>query len=263
MKGSALRFASRVTLVTGGGRGIGAEIARQLAREGAIIAVSARTESEVKAVADEIVAAGGRARHFIANLQNADEATALIPKVEAALGPIDFLINNAGVASSAPVVKTSLEEWNRIFAINMTATFLCTRAVLPGMIERGFGRIVNIASVAARFGARYIGAYAASKHAVLGFTRCVAAEVAANGITANAVCPGFVDTDMVAESVDRIVAKTGLPKDDALEAIRNQSPQKRLLTTAEVAATVSLLCSHEGRGINGQALVMDGGGLLS
>ncbi|MEO8500513.1 MAG: SDR family NAD(P)-dependent oxidoreductase [Vicinamibacteria bacterium] len=258
-----MKFKGKVALVTGGGRGIGAEIARSLAKEGASVAVSARTESEVKRVVDDIVAAGGRGQYFIADLSRADEAPALVTKVQEAMGPIDFLINNAGVASSAPVTKISLDEWNRIFAINMTATFLCTQAALPKMIERGAGRIVNIASVAARFGARYIAAYAASKHAVLGFTRCVAAEVAAQGITANAVCPGFVDTEMVSESVARIVEKTGLSREQALDTIKNQSPQKRLLTTPEVASVVVMLCSEEGRGINGQALVIDGGGLLA
>ncbi len=258
-----MKFDGKVALVTGGGRGIGAEIARSLARDGASVALSARTESEVRKVVEEITAAGGRAQYFIADLSQADQAAPLVSKVQAALGPIDFLINNAGIAGSAPVVKQSLEEWNRIFAVNVTATFLCTQAALPKMIERGSGRIVNIASVAARFGARYIAAYAASKHAVLGFTRCVAAEVAANGITANAVCPGFVDTEMVSSSVTRIVEKTGLSSDQALDTIKGQSPQKRLLTTSEVAAMVTLLCSEEGRGINGQALVMDGGGLLA
>lgn len=258
-----MKFDGKVALVTGGGRGIGAEIARSLARDGASVAVSARTESEVRKVVEEITAAGGRAQYFIADLSQADQAAPLVSKVQKALGPIDFLINNAGIAGSAPVVKQTLEEWNRIFAVNVTATFLCTQAALPMMMERGSGRIVNIASVAARFGARYIAAYAASKHAVLGFTRCVAAEVAANGITANAVCPGFVDTEMVSSSVTRIVEKTGLSSDQALDTIKGQSPQKRLLTTSEVAAMVTLLCSEEGRGINGQALVMDGGGLLA
>ena len=258
-----MKFTGKVALVTGGGRGIGAEIARSLAREGATVVVSARTESEVRKVTGEITGGGGRAQYFIADLSQPDQARSLVARVEAALGAIDFLINNAGVASSAPVVKLSLEEWNRIFAINVTATFLCTQAALPRMIERGSGRVVNIASVAARFGARYISAYAASKHAVLGFTRCVAAEVAANGITANAVCPSFVDTEMVAESVTRIVEKTGLSAEQALETMKNQSPQKRLLTTAEVASVVVMLCSEEGRGINGQSIVIDGGGLLS
>lgn len=258
-----MKFDGKVALVTGGGRGIGAEIARSLAKDGAIVAVSARTESEVNKVVAEIEAAGGRAQAFLADLSKAEEAPRLVAAVAAALGPIDFLINNAGIASSAPVAKIRLDEWNRIFAINVTAVFLCTQAALPSMIERRSGRIVNIASVAARFGARYIGAYAASKHAVLGFTRSVAAEVAAQGITANAVCPGFVDTEMVAESVTRIVDKTGMPKDAALDSIKSHSPQNRLLTTPEVAAMVTLLCSEEGRGINGQALVMDGGALLS
>lgn len=258
-----MKFKGRVTLVTGGGRGIGAEIAKTLARDGASVAVSARTESEVKSVVEAIRAAGGDARYFLADLAQPDQALELVPRVQAEMGPIDFLINNAGIGSSAPVVKVSLEEWNRVFAINVTATFLCTQAALPKMIERRSGRVVNVASVAARFGARYLAAYAASKHAVLGFTRCVAAEVAAHGITANAVCPGFVDTDMVAESVTRIVEKTDLSAAEALETIKNQSPQKRLLTTPEVASLVTLLCSEEGRGINGQALVMDGGGLLA
>ncbi len=258
-----MKFTGKVALVTGGGRGIGAEIARRLAREGAAVAVSARTESEVRRVVDEIEALGGRARYFIADLSQPEQPRSLVSGVEAALGPIDFLINNAGVASSAPVVKLSLEEWNRIFAINVTATFLCTQAALPRMIERGSGRVVNIASVAARLGARYISAYAASKHAVLGFTRCVAAEVAAFGITANAVCPGFVDTGLVAESVARIAEKTGLSPAQALETMKNQSPQNRLLTTPEVASVVAMLCSEESRGINGQSIVIDGGGLLS
>jgi NAD(P)-dependent dehydrogenase (short-subunit alcohol dehydrogenase family) len=258
-----MKFSGRRALVTGGGRGIGAEIARALAREGAAVAVSARTETEVKAVVDEIVGKGGNARYFLADLSRPEAAQALVGQVESAFGPLDFLVNNAGIASSAPVGKVTLEEWNRIFAVNVTATFLCTQAALAGMTARGFGRIVNIASVAARFGARYIAAYAASKHAVLGFTRCVAADVAPFGITANAVCPGFVDTEMVAQSVARIVEKTGMPSEQALENIKSQSPQKRLLTTPEVAATVILLCSDEGRGINGQALVIDGGGLLA
>src|SRR6187549_2117694 len=147
-----MKFSGKRALVTGGGRGIGAEIARSLAREGAAVAVSARTESEVKAVVDEIVAKGGTAAYFIADLSRPEAAAALVGQVEAAFGPLDFLVNNAGIASSAPVGKISLEEWNRIFAVNVTATFLCTQAVLPGMTARGSGRIVNIASVAARFG---------------------------------------------------------------------------------------------------------------
>ena len=131
------------------------------------------------------------------------------------------------------------------------------------MMERKSGRIVNIASVAAKVGARYLAAYAASKHAVLGFTRCVAAEAAEHGVTANAVCPGFVDTELVAESIARIVAKTGMPREKAVQALENQSPQKRLLTPAEVAHAVLTLCATESAGINGQAIVIDGGGLLS
>jgi NAD(P)-dependent dehydrogenase (short-subunit alcohol dehydrogenase family) len=161
------------------------------------------------------------------------------------------------------VTKLTLEEWNRLFAVNATGTFLCTRAFLPGMLERGRGRIVNVASVAALAGARYIAAYASSKHAVLGFTRCAAAEVAARGVTVNAVCPGYVDTSMTAESVARIARETGRTEAEARGSLLATNPQGRLIEPDEVAHAVLALCAEESRGINGQAIVIDGGGLLA
>jgi NAD(P)-dependent dehydrogenase (short-subunit alcohol dehydrogenase family) len=147
--------------------------------------------------------------------------------------------------------------------VNATSTFLCTQALAPGMIERKWGRVVNVASVSGLTGARYIAAYAASKHAVLGFTRCVADELAAHGVTVNAVCPGYVDTDMTRASLERIVRETGRSHEQALEAILSRSPQRRLIRPEEVAHVVVALCDENARGVNGQAIVVDGGGVLA
>jgi NAD(P)-dependent dehydrogenase (short-subunit alcohol dehydrogenase family) len=146
-------------------------------------------------------------------------------------------------------------------AVNATGTFLCTKAFLPAMVKRGWGRVVNVASVAGLSGGRYIAAYAASKHAVVGFTRCAAMEVAAAGITVNAVCPGYVDTEMTRESVERIAMKTGRSREQALEAILTGTPQGRLITPDEVAFEVLRLCAEDACGINGQTIVLDGAGL--
>ncbi len=157
----------------------------------------------------------------------------------------------------------TLEEWNRVFAVNATGTFLCTRGFLPGMLERGWGRVVNVASIAGKMGAAYISAYAASKHAVLGFTRSVAAEVAAKGVTVNAVCQGYVDTEMTERSVARIVEKTGLAEEKARATLDRMSPQNRLFQPEEVAYQVLVLCDPRAAGVNGQAVVLDGGGVQS
>jgi NAD(P)-dependent dehydrogenase (short-subunit alcohol dehydrogenase family) len=176
-------------------------------------------------------------------------------------GP-DILVNNAGVAESAPLIRTTDELWNRLLAINLTGTFYCTRAGLPPMIERGWGRVINVASIAGKIGAPYIAAYSASKHGVLGMTRSAALEVAAKGITVNAICPGYVDTEMTTRGVENITQKTGIAAERAMESITNMSPQKRLITSEEVAALALLLASEDGRGINGQAINVDGGTVL-
>ena len=176
-------------------------------------------------------------------------------------GP-DILVNNAGVAASAPLTRTTDEMWNRIIGVNLTGTFNCTRAALPHMLERGWGRVINIASIAGKTGAPYIAAYTASKHGVVGFTRAVATEVATKGITVNAICPGYVDTNMVRTAVDTITQKTGMDSEAALDTLKRMNPQQRLVTPDEVAGVAMLLVSDDGRGINGQAINIDGGAVF-
>jgi NAD(P)-dependent dehydrogenase (short-subunit alcohol dehydrogenase family) len=244
----------KVALITGGGRGIGRAIALAFARQGARVAVAARTREQVESVAQEI---GGNAIALVCDVANPDS----VKEIFADLKP-DILVNNAGIAESATLSNTTDELWHRHLAINLSGTFYCTRAALPAMLEKGWGRIINIASIAAKTGAPYISAYAASKHGVLGLTRSVALEVGASGVTVNAICPGYVDTEMVSRGVEQITTKTGRSAEEALDAIKKMSPQNRLVTPEEVATLALLLASDEGRGINGQGINIDGGSVL-
>jgi NAD(P)-dependent dehydrogenase (short-subunit alcohol dehydrogenase family) len=257
------RVAGRAAVVTGGGRGIGAAVARTLAAAGASVVVTSRTGTEIEAVAASIRRAGGRAWSMECDVTDEAAVAAMAAEAVDRLGHVDILVNNAGVASSSPVHRTTLEEWDRLMRTNATSAFLCTRSFLGPMVERGWGRVVNVASVAGLHGARYIAAYAASKHALVGLTRAAAAEVAGRGVTVNAICPGYVDTAMTTESVARIVEKTGRTEDEARAAILAGSPLGRLLTPNEVAAAVLFLCWDAAAGVNGQALVMDGGAVQS
>jgi 3-hydroxybutyrate dehydrogenase len=258
-----MKLTNKVALITGGGRGIGRAVAFALAREGARVAVVARTEQEVARVAEEVKAEFNiETMHATCDVSDRESVEIALADVKERMGSIDILVNNAGVAESAPLVKTSDELWQRHLAINLTGTFYFMRSALPAMIERGWGRIINIASIAGKTGAPYIAAYAASKHGVLGLTRTVALEVATKGVTVNAICPGYVDTDMTTRALETIEARTGKSASDALEAIKRMSPQNRLVTPEEVAALTLLLASEEGRGINGQAINIDGGSVL-
>lgn len=245
----------KLALITGGGRGIGRAIALLFAQHGARIAVAARTREQIESVAREI---GDNAIAVVCDVAN----PASVAEMFADIKP-DILVNNAGVAESSPFVNTSDELWHRHLAINLSGTFYCTRAALPAMLEHGWGRIINIASIVAKTGAPYIAAYAASKHGVLGLTRSVALEVATSGVTVNAICPGYVDTEMVERGVERITKRTGRTADEALDTLKRMSPQNRLVTAEEVAALALLLASEEGRGINGQGINIDGGSVLS
>ena len=245
-----MTLAGRVALVTGGGRGIGAAVARALAGAGARVMAAARHPAALEGVATERC-----------DVTVPGDVAALVRTTADRLGPIDILVNNAGSASSAPVAKITLDEWHRLFAVNATGTLLCTQAVLPGMRERRRGRIVNIASIAGLSGDKYIAAYSAAKHAVVGFTRSLAAELAGSGITANAVCPGYVDTPLTDGTLDRIMERTHATREAALHAVLEHSGQPRLVTADEVAACVLALVDDGASGINGQAVVLDAGAL--
>ena len=250
----------KIALITGGGRGIGRAIALAFARERATVIVSARTAEQVEAVAKEI---GGGSVAVICDVADPESVGAMFRRAHEALGRgPDILVNNAGIAESATLIQTDDELWHRHLNINLSGTFYCTRAALPSMVEKRWGRIINVASIAGKMGAPYISAYAASKHGVLGLTRSVAHEVATLGITANAICPGYVETEMVSRSIERIKARTGRSEAEAMESFKKMSPQQRLVTVEEVAAVALLLASDEGRGINGQAINVDGGTLM-
>jgi NAD(P)-dependent dehydrogenase (short-subunit alcohol dehydrogenase family) len=245
---------NRVALVTGGGRGIGEAVAQRLAREGLRVAVLGRQLDDLQRVAD---ACGGFA--VACDLTDAAATDAALAAVERALGPVDVLVNNAGLAESLPFHKTTDAVWERTMALNVTAPMRLCRALVPAMAGRGWGRVVNVASNAGLRGYAYTAAYCASKHALVGLTRALAVEFASKGVSINAVCPGFVDTEMSARSVAKIAATTKRSAEEARAALEALSPQRRLMTVEEVAHAVWSLVPHEARGIHGQCIALDGG----
>ena len=259
-----MKLNNRIALITGGGRGIGRAIALAFAHEGANVAIAARTLEQVEQVAREIAGQFHRdALPIVCDVSDVASVEKAFATVTENFGRgCDILVNNAGVAEGSPFVKTDDELWQRHLAINLTGTFFCTRAAVPQMIERGWGRIINIASIAGKTGAPYIAAYSASKHGVVGLTRSVAIELAIKGITVNAICPGYVNTEMTTRGIERITARTGLSADEAVEALRKMSPQNRIIEPEEVTALAVLLASEDGQAINGQAINVDGGSVF-
>lgn len=244
-------------MITGAGRGIGAAVAHALAAAGADVVLAARTEAEIDRVARALTATDARAFAVPCDVTDPGDVRRLRDTAVQRLGTVDILVNNAGASASAPLRKITLDEWNRMFTVNATSAFLCTQAFLPPMVERGWGRVVNVASVAGRHGAKYIAHYSAAKHALLGLTRSVAAEVTDSGVTVNAVCPGYVDTPMTEQNLATIRARTGMDDAAALRAVLDHAGQARLITADEVAAAVMALCTDDAGECNGEAVAVE------
>jgi NAD(P)-dependent dehydrogenase (short-subunit alcohol dehydrogenase family) len=245
-------------LVTGGGRGIGAAAAIALAEAGASVSLAARNESQVVEVAAEMRERGLEAFAFRCDVTDLHQVRDLALSAKEAMGRIDILVNNAGTATSNPLGRISLSEWQHIMDVNVTGTFLCTQAVYDEMAERRWGRIVNVASIAGLEGGRYIAAYTAAKHAVIGFTKAVAAEAVGSGITVNAVCPGYVDTPLTDETIARIMHHTGQSWQEAMTAVLERAGQPRLIRAHEVAEEILALCGEGAGARNGELVVLDG-----
>ena len=240
---------SRTVVVTGGGKGIGKAVVARFAAAGEHVVAVGRNRADLEAT--EAAAAE------VCDVTDEEQVTALFERV----APVDVLVVNAGASTSAPLGRTTLDDWNALLDVNATGAFLCTRAALGGMLGRGDGRIVTVASTAGRIGFPYTSAYVASKHAAVGLMRAVAAEVAGTGVTANAVCPTYVETDMTRRSIAHIVAATKRSEAEVEQTLAASSPLGRMLEPDEVAFAVAFLAAPEAAAINGQTLVLDGGGI--
>ena len=251
-------FAERHAVVTGASRGIGSTIAAALAARGANVSLLGRDAGNLHTVA-KAIGGSSRAAPIVTDVTDSASVSAAFETARQQFGPVHILINNAGQAASAKFTETDETLWNRIMAVNVTGTYLCTRQAVRDMLQVGYGRIVNIASIAGLRGGAYISAYTASKHAVVGLTRSLALEFATKNITVNAVCPGYTDTDIVRDAIANIVRKTGRTEAEALESLVATNPQRRLITPEEVAHTVLWVCGPGAESITGQSIVVAGG----
>ena len=257
---SSQLLSGKHALVTGGSRGIGAAVVEMLLAHGARVTSVSRTEASPK----ESAASGSRdaVHHVSADITDPASVKKAFESGRGRFGEIAILVNNAGQAASAPFLKTDPALWRKMMAVNLDGTFHCTQAALAGMLAAGWGRIINIASTAGLTGYGYVTAYCAAKHGVVGLTRALAVEVATKGVTVNAVCPGFTDTDIVKEAVANIVAKTARTAEQARAELASRNPQKRLVRPEEVANTVAWRCLPGSEAITGQAIAVAGGEVM-
>ena len=258
----ALLLHDRHAVVTGAARGIGAAVARALAAQGARLTLMGRHSETLLALAGELVRHGAPHEAVAVDVTDAAAIARAFAQAHDRIGPVAILVNNAGQAESAPFARTTLDMWQRMLAVNLTGTFLCAQAALAGMTELGWGRVVNIASTAGLKGYPYVTAYAAAKHGVIGMTRSLALEVAARGITVNAVCPGYTETDLLKESIANAAARSGRSEEEVRTRLAAANPQGRMVRPVEVADSVLWLCSPGSSAVNGQALSVCGGEVM-
>jgi NAD(P)-dependent dehydrogenase (short-subunit alcohol dehydrogenase family) len=252
----------RRAIVTGAGRGIGRAVALALAAAGADVAVSARSTAEIEGVAAQLRAFGRHALAIACDVTDPAQVARMAEAAVAGLGGVDILVNNAGAAASHKFIDHPDELWHQMLAINLTSVYYVSKAIVPHMVAQRAGRVITVASIASKSGARYIAAYTAAKHGVLGLTRALAAELVSYNITVNAICPGYVDTPMTDGTVANIVRRTGMSAEQARATLEKTSPQNRLIDPEEVAALAVYLAQDSARGITGQAINIDGGAVM-
>jgi NAD(P)-dependent dehydrogenase (short-subunit alcohol dehydrogenase family) len=263
MADADLTLTGKRAVVTGAGRGIGRSIALALAQAGADVAVVSRTGSELEALVAEIKAMERQSLAVSCDVTSPEQVQYMAATLIQGLGGVDILVNNAGNAGSHKFSTHPDELWHRMLQVNLTSVYYVTKAFVPILIDQRGGRIINVASIAARVGGSYIAAYTAAKHGVLGLTRALAVELMPYQITVNAICPGYVDTPMIDDMVRNIASRTGMSEAQAREALAKTSPQKRLIEPEEVAAVAVFLAQDINKGITGQAINIDGGGIMS
>jgi len=253
------RFHGRVAVITGGASGAGKAVAARIVAEGGRVAIWDQDASGANAACGDT----GAALAIGADVTDAESIAKATDETVAALGRIDILLNSAGVTGpTTPLTEYPVDAFHKIVDIHLNGTFHCCRSVVPQMVRNGYGRIVNVASIAGLRGYAYVTAYVAAKHALVGFTRALAMEVIQKGITVNAVCPGYTDTDLVRGAASAISAKTGRSEDAVVQEMIRTNPQGRLIRPEEVAETVAWLCGPETDSITGQAIAVAGGEIM-